>query len=139
MTDTRREMAERFHAILGEAVARMPEGMFVNIPVGRLVDVAHELFDAVPRVPAYDPDLTPEREFCGVITRDDATAGRTNDRVRTVPSDADYGVTLVLTDGSAAGAVSRVTLPPKDAEELFLNGLSVVGYQRDEERREAGA
>lgn len=139
MTHTRDEMTARFRAILDEATARLPEGMFVNIPVGKLVDAAHDLFDAVPRVPAYDPDVTPEREFCGVITRDDATAGRTNDRVRTIPSDTDYGVTLVLTDGGNAGTVSRVTLPPKDAEEMFLNGLSVVAYQRGEERREATA
>ena len=136
MSDTRARLVEAFTVILAEATAKLPEAMFFNVPVGRLADAALDVFGDVPRPPAYDPEVTPEREFYGVLTQDAATAGHTNDRARVEPSGSDYGVTLHMLDGRT-GAEGEVRLPRQDAEQLFLVGLSIVAFQDAEERREA--
>lgn len=136
MSDSRTRMAERFREILNETFAKVPESMFVNVPVGRLVEAAHEMFDGLPRVPVYDPEVTPMRVFSGVLTADDATAGRDHDRVTVVPSETGYGVVLGVFDGHT-GRDGEARLPREDARQLFLTGLSVVDYQDEQERREA--
>lgn len=136
MTDPRTQLAAAFNAVLDESLGRTPESMFVGVPVGKLVDAALRVFGDVPRVPAYDPDITPLREFFGVLTREAATVGRVNDRIAMAPSEADYGVVLLAYDGRTH-TDAQVHLPTPDAEQFALNVLSVVARQREQERKEA--
>jgi hypothetical protein len=133
MSDTHDRMTHEFAAILEEATASMPPTTFVNIPVGRLVRAAHDVFADAPRPPAYDPETTPKRVFYGAVP---ATAGHDNDRARVEPSDADYGVRFEMFQGDTA-TTALVSLPAADAAQFALNILSVVAHQRAEERREA--
>lgn len=121
-----------FQAILGEGLANTPEQLFVNVPVGKLVDKALERVAQVPAVPRFDPEVTPVREFSGALTRDDVDAGATFDTIRVAPATEDYTVEFHAFDGRTRQP-AVVRLPVGDAEQFLLSALATVYHQREQE------
>ena len=129
MSNPRERMLAAFTDILVEATAKIPGSAMSAVPIGRLADAAFKVVSEVPRPPAYDPDVTPDLVFSGVLHPDDAAKGHTYDTARVFPADDSDDVVFLLHDG-AAGTDAEVRLPVDDAETFLLSGLSVVGHQR---------
>lgn len=134
MTTPRETLTTAFGQVLESALGSHPEQLFVNVPIGKLADRALEVFGDVPKVPAFDPEITPNQTFTGALTRDDVAAQHTFSTVGVRPDTETYGVALAFADGRSHTEGS-VVLPLKDAEAHALAILSTVAHQREQERQ----
>lgn len=126
MSQTSREiLGERLHEILDDATKRHPEAMLVSIPVGRIVEAAHEVLmdDGIPRVPPHDPDYP--RVFSTSFHLPEP--GQAPDWKSVSVRTEDEQVQIALNHN---GTETTVPLDVTDAEAFFLAGLAAVRHLR---------
>lgn len=134
-TDPRTDLVNAFREILDVDLARTPEQIFVNVPVGRLADAALEMLAAVPAVPAFDPEVTPKQRFHSALVRDDVDRGETFGSVWVTPAEDDTDNVVFHGSDGKSYQLTAITLPAGDAEQYLLAGLATVYRQREANER----
>ena len=78
MENLRATLIRELRRRLAEATVHMPDSMALAVPLGTLADAAIALFadgQRVPTVPAYNPDLAPQRRWYGVLHAEELDNG----------------------------------------------------------------
>lgn len=128
MGNPRTDMIDKFRKVLDVDLARTPEQIFVNVPVGKLADAALEMVDTLPSVPEFAEDVTSLLRFHSPLTRDDVDQELTFGVLWVTP-EGDDAVAFHGTDGKTRQE-STVVLPLADAEQFLLAALSTLYHQQ---------
>lgn len=112
---------------IADEVSAKSTRVAIAIPGKEIAEAMFRLFDSVPNVPDYDPELAQEQVWSSAVEHnlDEVPPDPSEVRVRALPS----GKVEVRTGETTVGeAVAE--LDPEQAEQFFLAGLAATWYAK---------